>query len=213
LQLSFYLCFMSVTLIIIIVTSLVSILAFQRDDIFSKYQFNPYVAKSNNEWIRFFSHALIHANWMHLIFNMLILFFLGSHVERYFIYFFDAKGILYFVLLYIGGILFAVLPTYKKYQEDPYYNSVGASGAVSAVLFAFVVIDPVNSLCLYGVLCLPGIVWGVVYLVYSYYMSHKGDDNINHDAHFWGAVFGIVFTLAIRPSFALEFIEKLKYIF
>ncbi|HET6243437.1 MAG TPA: rhomboid family intramembrane serine protease [Bacteroidia bacterium] len=197
------------TLIIIIITALVSIIAFQKHDIMYKYQFNPYFVKNNNEWIRFFSHALLHADWMHLIFNMLVLYFFGSVVESYFDLYFGDKGILYFLLLYIGGIIFAVLPTYRKHQNDIYYNSVGASGAVSAVLFSSVLLDPVRDLCLYGVLCFPGIIWALIYLGYSFYMGRRGKDNINHDAHFWGAIFGIVFTIAIRPSFAVEFLDKI----
>ena len=201
------------TLSIIIITSLISIIAFQKLDIMNRYQFNPYAVKHNNEWIRFFSHALLHADWVHLIFNMLVLYFFGSIVESYFKYYFEVKGILYFLLLYIGGGIFAVLPTYRKHQDDIYYNSVGASGAVSAILFASVLLDPVKQICLYGILCLPGLIWALIYLGYSYYMGRKGQDNINHDAHFWGAIFGIVFTIAIRPTFAVEFLNKLTGFF
>jgi membrane associated rhomboid family serine protease len=202
-----------ITLVIIVITAIVSILAFQRNDIFYRFQFNPYNVKHSNEIIRFFSHALLHADWIHLIFNMLVLWFFGGVVEKYFEIYFGAKGMLYFILLYIGGVIFAVLPTYKKHQNDIYYNSVGASGAVSAVLFASVILDPLRSICLYGILCFPGIIWAVLYLGYSYYMAKKGQDNINHDAHFWGAVFGIVFTIIIKPVLALYFIERLLSFF
>jgi membrane associated rhomboid family serine protease len=201
------------TLIIIVITALVSILAFQKHDVFYKLQFNPYNVKHSNEWYRFFSHALLHADWMHLFFNMLVLYFFGSRVEVFYDYYFEEKSVLYFLLLYIGGIIFAVLPTYRKHHNDVYYNSVGASGAVSAVLFSSVLLNPVTPICLWGVLCFPGIVWALIYLGYSYYMGKKGQDNINHDAHFWGAVFGIVFTIAIRPAFALEFIYRLQEFF
>ncbi len=174
-----------------------------------KYQFNPYAVKNNKEWVRFFSHAFLHVDWMHLIFNMLVLYFFGRNLETYFEYYFGAKGILYFILLYVGGIIFAVLPTYKKHQNDIYYNSVGASGAVSAVLFSGILLDPLNKICLYGILCFPGIIWAIIYLGYSIYMGKKGQDNINHDAHLWGALFGVFFTIALRPTFALEFIDKI----
>ncbi|MBA3898866.1 MAG: rhomboid family intramembrane serine protease [Bacteroidetes bacterium] len=197
------------TIIIIAITSIVSIIAFQRHDIFQKLQFNPYAVKHNNEWSRFLLHAFLHADWMHLIFNMLVLFFFGGHIENAFEYHFGARGILYFIMLYIGGILFSSLTTYKKHQDNIYYNSVGASGAVSAVLFSFVVIFPVEPICLWGVLCLPGLIWGIIYLVYSYTMAKKASDNINHDAHFMGALFGIAFTIAIRPTFAVEFYQQI----
>jgi membrane associated rhomboid family serine protease len=194
-----------ITLLIIAITSIVSIIAFQRHDIFHRFQFNPYAVKHNNEWSRFFLHGLLHADWMHLFFNMLVLFFFGGNVESAFQANFGAKGILYFILLYIGGILFSSLTTYKKHQDNIYYNSVGASGAVSSVLFASVLIFPLADICLWGILCLPGIIWGIAYLVYSYSMAQKAADNINHDAHFMGALFGLAFTIAIRPTFALEF--------
>ena len=201
------------TLIIIIITSLVSIIAFQRPEIMHRFQFNAYSAKHNKEWIRFFSHALLHADWVHLLMNMLVLYFFGDLVEIYFEHYFGVKGMLYFGLLYLGGIIFAVLPTYKKHQDDIWYNSVGTSGAVSAVLFSSVILNPLNSICLYGILCLPGVVWAIIYLVYSFYMSKKATDNINHDAHMGGAIFGIVFTIVLKPSFGLLFIEQIMNIF
>jgi membrane associated rhomboid family serine protease len=194
-----------VTLIIIAITAIVSIIAFQKHDVFYKLQFNPYAVKHNNEWGRFLLHALIHADWMHLFFNMLVLYFFGRHVEDAYLSVFGVKGILYFILLYIGGVLFSSLTTYKKHQDNIYYNSVGASGAVSAVLFAFIIIYPMQDICLWAVLCLPGIIWGAVYLIYSYSMAKKATDNINHDAHFWGMLYGIAFTIAIKPSFAVNF--------
>jgi membrane associated rhomboid family serine protease len=198
-----------ITTIIIIVTAIVSVIAFQSTDTFRKMVFNAYMIKSENQWYRFFSHAFIHADWMHLIFNMLVLYFFGRYVELVFQAHFQEKGILYFLLLYIGGFLFASLPSYKKHNENIYFNAVGASGAVSAVLFAGVVLNPLNNICLWFVLCFPGIIWAIIYLVYSYYMSKKGGDNINHDAHLWGAVYGVLFTIVIRPEFALEFLYKI----
>ena len=201
------------TLIIIIITSLFSIIGFQGSDMMYRFQFNAYSVKHNKEWIRFFSHALLHADWVHLLMNMLVLYFFGDLVEMYFEYYFGTKGMLYFGLLYVGGIIFAVLPSYKKHQDDVWYNSVGASGAVSAVLFSSVILDPLNSICLYGILCLPGVVWAIIYLAYSFYMSKKATDNINHDAHLWGAIFGIVFTIVIKPALGLLFIERIINIF
>jgi membrane associated rhomboid family serine protease len=200
-----------VTILIIAITSIVSIIAFQRHDIFQRFQFNPYAVKHHHEWSRFFLHGLLHADWMHLIFNMLVLFFFGGNVENAFEAYFGAKGILYFVLLYIGGILFSSLTTYKKEQDNVYYNSVGASGAVSSILFASVLIYPLADICLYGVICFPGIIWAIIYLIYSYSMAKKSTDNINHDAHFMGALFGIAFTIAIRPRFALEFYDQILF--
>jgi membrane associated rhomboid family serine protease len=197
------------TLYIIIFTVIISVIAFSKHELFYKFQFNAYQIKYDKQYHRFITHGFIHADWIHLLMNMFVLFFFGSAVEEYFAFLFQEKGAFYFILLYTGGILFAALPSYKRHQEHSYYNSVGASGAVSAVVFSSVIFDPVRSICLYGVLCFPGILWAVAYLVYSYYKGKKENDFINHDAHFWGAVFGALFTIALKPSLALHFISRI----
>lgn len=203
---------MSVSLIIILITAAVSIPAFKNTALFYRYDFDPSRVKSNKEYIRFLSHAFLHADWLHLIINMLVLWMFGDLTQYYFEFYLGTKGVFYFILLYLGSILFAVLPSYKKHQDNPYYHSVGASGAVSAVVFSSVMFDPGNMLCLYGLpfLCFPGIVWAVVYLFYSYQKSKKADDRINHDAHFWGAVFGIVFTFLTIPESFPQFLNQIS---
>jgi membrane associated rhomboid family serine protease len=146
---------------------------------------------------------------MHLIFNMLVLYFFGDVTQSYFEAYAGGTGVLYFILLYLGGIAFAVLPTYKKHKNNPNYHSVGASGAVSAVLFSSVIFSPGTSICLWGILCFPGIVWAVIYLIYSYSQAKRGGDYINHDAHFWGAVYGIVFTFLTVPQSISSFFDQI----
>lgn len=197
------------TLAIIVFTSIISISAFNNHRLFYKMDFAPYKVKELNEWWRFFTHAFLHGDWMHLLINMFVLFFFGRAVEVYLDHYLGDKGWFYFILLYIGGIVFAVLPTLKKHKNDPNYHSVGASGAVSAVLFSSVIFSPATSICLYGLLCLPGIIWAVIYLGYSYYMSKKEGDFINHDAHFWGAVFGVVFTFVAVPESFMGFFAQI----
>ena len=202
---------MSITIIIIVITVLISILAFSNSELFYKMDFNPYLAEKNKEWHRFISHALLHADWVHLLFNMLVLYFFGDTTQRHFESYIGAKGAFYFLLLYLGGVVFAVLPTFKKNKENPNYHSVGASGAVSAVLFSSVLFSPARELCLYGIdfLCFPGIIWAVIYLVYSYQKSKKSTDHINHDAHFWGAMFGVAFTLIAVPQSLSIFFDQI----
>lgn len=197
------------TLAIIILTSIVSIVAFSNHRLFYQMDFAPYKIKEFNEWWRYFTHAFLHGDWMHLLINMFVLFFFGRAVEVYLDHYLGDKGWFYFILLYVGGIIFAVLPTLKKHGNNPNYHSVGASGAVSAVLFSSVIFSPATSICLYGILCLPGIIWAVIYLVYSYYMSKKEGDFINHDAHFWGAVFGVVFTFVAVPDSFMAFFGQI----
>jgi len=175
----------------------------------SRFQLNPYMVIHRGEWFRIITHGFLHADYMHLFVNMFVLFMFGNAVEEYFYAYFREKAILYLTLMYFGAISASVITTLQKHKNDVWYNGVGASGAVSAVLFSSVLFQPIASLCLYGILCLPGFIWAVVYLVYSYYMGKRGLDNTNHDAHIYGAVFGVAFTLLLRPSTGLEFIEKI----
>lgn len=204
---------MSITLIIIVLTVIVSAIAFKNRELFLKLEFTPYLVYTNNEHYRFLSHALLHSDWFHLLINMLVFWFFGEATERYFAYYLGSKGVFYFILLYIGGVVFATLPTYKKHKENYGYHSVGASGAVSALVMSSVIFSPMSDICLYGIICFPGILWAIIYLVYSYRMSKGSNDNINHDAHFWGAIFGIIFTIAAVPSSLLLFVNQLLSIF
>ncbi len=175
----------------------------------SRFQLNPYMVIHRGEWFRVITHGFLHANYMHLFVNMFVLFMFGNAVEEYFRAYFREKAILYLTLMYFGAIIVSVLSTLQKHKNDSWYNGVGASGAVSAVLFASVLFQPLTPLCLYGLLCFPGFIWAVVYIIFSYYMGRKGADNINHDAHLFGALFGIAFILVLRPSTALEFADKI----
>jgi membrane associated rhomboid family serine protease len=200
---------MSLTLLIILLTAAVSIPAFSNPSLFYRLDFNPHQIEKEKEWHRFLTHAFLHADWWHLIVNMLVLYFFGDVVQQYFGAYTGGKGAFYFLLLYLGGILVAVVPTYQKHKDNPGYHSVGASGAVSAVVFSSVVFSPGTDLCLYGLICLPGIIWAIIYLIYSYTQAKKGGDYINHDAHFWGAVYGIVFTFLAVPKSISAFFSQL----
>lgn len=202
---------MSITLLIIGITLVVSIPAFSKPDLFYKLDFAPYAVDKNKEWYRFLSHALLHADWWHLLINLFVLFIFGDVTQAYFETYLGAKGAFYFLLLYLGGVAFAVVPTFKKHRNDPGYHSVGASGAVSAVLFSSVIFSPGTELCLYGLpfLCFPGILWAIAYLVYSFYKGKQEGDHINHDAHFWGAIYGVLFTFVSAPQSIGPFFDQL----
>lgn len=200
----------SITLIIIIVTAAISISAFSKSELMYRYQFNPYMVAHRKEWYRFFTHGFLHADWLHLIINMLVLYFFGSVVENYFTHIFGVfKGSVFFILLYASSLVAASITTFEKHKNNHYYNAVGASGAVSAILFSSVVFNPWMKIYLYGIIGLPGIVWAFIYVGYSFYMGRKAQDNINHEAHLWGAIFGFVFTILIKPSIFLHFIDQL----
>jgi membrane associated rhomboid family serine protease len=118
-----------------------------------------------------------------------------------------------FLLLYISSIFAANLSTLYKYQNKSAYNALGASGAVSAIVFTSILFNPFNKIYLYGIIGLPGILLGAIYLAYSYYMSKKQSDNINHEAHFYGAVYGVLFTLALKPKVINIFIYEVLHAF
>ena len=133
---------------IIGITVIISVLAFYNPNLSDKLRFNAYAIKHYREGWRFFTYGLVHAGWVHLFINMFVLYSFGSLVEQVFGMLFGTKGLFFFLLLYVGGILFSVLFDFRKYREDPYYNAVGASGAVSAVLFASIIINPTGSVFL-----------------------------------------------------------------
>lgn len=198
------------TELIIIITLIISIIAFYNKSFFSQLQFNPYLVKHKKQWHRTLTHAFLHADWIHLLVNMFVLYFFGREVEKNFSIYLHNKSVLYFIMLYLGAILFSIIITYKKNKNNPDYNAVGASGAVSAIVFSFIIFQPLAKICLYGIICLPGIIWAVIYLLYSYYMSKKALDNINHDAHLLGAIFGIIFTLIAIPNSLNIFLKHLE---
>lgn len=201
------------TVFIVIFTSLISILAFSRPELMYKLQFNPFQVHHRKQYYRMLTHGLLHADWVHLIINMLVLLSFGTAVEHYFGRLESTGSLkfpgLIFILLYGGAVVVSSLTTLRKYKDNSMYNSVGASGGVSAVIFTSIFFAPWQNLLLYAIIPIPGILFGVLYLAYSHYMSKKASDNINHDAHFIGAVYGLVFPLFIDISLLGTFIEQL----
>jgi membrane associated rhomboid family serine protease len=199
-----------ITYLIIGITVVVSIIAFQRRDIFNQLKFNAYDIKVYKKYYRFLSYGLVHADWMHLFINMFVLYSFGDIVSQFFDYHFGIKGNVYFVLLYMGGLAFSTLFDFGKYKNDPYYNAVGASGAVAAIVFSSILLYPSGKIFLFFIpIGIPSPLFGVLYLAYSVYMGKKGTDNIGHNAHFWGAIYGLIFTIAIKPEFFTLFIRDI----
>ena len=197
------------TIIIIAITCLISIMAFNRPDLTDKLQFNASKVVHKKEFYRLISHGFIHANWEHLIVNMIVLYSFGRAIEMYFDYGFGRMANSYFLLLYFGGMVVSNLYALIKHRNDYYYNAVGASGAVSAVLFAAIFFNPWEKIYFFGLIPMPGIIFAVLYLIYSYYMSRKQNDNIAHDAHFLGALFGFIFPILLNFSYLELFLDKL----
>jgi membrane associated rhomboid family serine protease len=200
------------TLYIVIITALVSFGSFNNEKLQSKLIFNPYAVKHFNQWYRMVSCGLLHADFMHLFFNMFVLYSFGNAVESYYSFAFGKSAPYLYLLMYVSSIFAANVSTYFKQQNNPQYNSLGASGAVSAVLFSSILFNPYAKIYLYGVIGFPGILMGAAYLAYSYYMTTKENaDNINHEAHFYGAVYGMLFTVVFKPMLLVLFFKQLVH--
>lgn len=197
------------TIILIAITVAVSFAAFKSAKLMDMLQFNASKIYHKHEYHRLITHAFVHANWEHLFVNMIVLFSFGSAIEIYFKSHFGNSHILYFFLLYFGGILASNIYAIIKHRNNYFYNSVGASGAVSSVLFASIFFDPWNMIYFFGILPIPGIVFAILYLVYSYQMSNKQKDNVAHDAHFLGALYGFIFPILLNPLLFEVFLDKL----
>ncbi len=199
------------TIIIIIVTLIITVIAFYSDEVMSKMMLNPYQVYHKKEWYRMITHGFLHADWTHLIINMIVLYSFGSNVEAWFgklkmAGYIDSVAITY-SLLYFGGIIIASMITLFRHRNNRWYNSVGASGAVSAIIFTSIFFNPLDKLYFFAVIPIPGIVFAVLYLVYSSYMSRRSKDNINHDAHLLGAVYGFTFPLLIDFDLISHFLQ------
>jgi membrane associated rhomboid family serine protease len=202
------------TLVIIIVTLIITVISFYNEEIMSKLMLNPYQVIQKKEWYRIITHGFLHADWTHLIINMFVLYSFGRNVENWFQQlkmsgYIDSPALSYSIL-YFGGIIISSLITLFRHRNNRWYNSVGASGAVSAVIFTSIFFSPLDRLYFFAVIPIPGIVFAVLYLFYSTYMSRKNRDNINHDAHFLGAVYGFVFPILIDLDLLTHFIEELR---
>lgn len=196
---------LSVTLVLVGLTCFVSWLAWQKRAVMDALiLWSPAVSR-HGQWYRLLSYGFVHADVMHLLFNMITLFFFGSLVERAFAPLLGPAG---FTGFYLGGLLVSILPSWLRHRDDPQYRSLGASGAVSAVLFASVLLAPWNLIYVFFV-PMPAIVFALLYVGYSIWMERRGGDNVNHSAHLWGAGYGLLFFLLLEPRLLGHFLARL----
>jgi membrane associated rhomboid family serine protease len=203
-----------ITLLIIALNVIASIIGFNNRDFINRAIMWPYGVKRNNQYYRFITSGFVHANYMHLIFNMFTFYFFGSNLELM-LKGYDLGGSTSYLAIYILGLIVSDIPTYIKQQNNRDYLCLGASGAVSAVVFASIIFDPWSSIYLYGIIKLSALLFGVLYIVYCIYMSKRGNDHVNHDAHLWGALFGIVFTVLliaiVQPALFAQILDQLRH--
>lgn len=208
---------LSITLIIIIITVGVSLLANSKPELYAKLLFNPYQVVYRKEWYRIFTHALVHdrQNIFHLFFNMYVLYSFGSALESMLGSAVGSLSLFYYLMIYVGGVFVATVPALIKHKDNYGYNSVGASGAVSAILFSTIVFVPFSGGIgiIFLPISIPPLVFGVLYIAYEMYMEKRGGTNIAHDAHIWGALFGFLITLLFVPGALTNFIGQLLSVF
>lgn len=203
----------NITLLIILITCIVSLLAFNRRGMFEKMLFYPYKIYWNGEWPRFITSGFIHSDIMHLAVNMFVLYSFGGFLEKALPEPFPQSAALLYIILYAGGLVISDIPTYFRHRKNPEYRALGASGAVSSVVFASILINPVHGGI--GLLFLPGItlppyLFGGLYLIYSALAGRTGKGHINHEAHLYGAIFGLLFPAVLKPELFSACIEQIK---
>jgi len=205
-----------ITILLIAVTALISILAFSNYSLVDNLIFYPPAIK-RKQWYRFITYGLLHADWGHLFFNMFSLYLFGTEIEKVFKDVFGNNiGIVLYVLLYVAGLVFSIIPTYLKEKENSYYRSLGASGAVSSVVFAYMLVYPMNYMGIVFVpVFIPAFLFGIIYVVTSIYLDRNQNGNINHMAHIAGGLFGVVFMFVVFKNLAdinifQWFIENIK---
>lgn len=200
---------MLLTLAIIAVTCVVSWVAFKDRKLMQRLLLWPPAVQKKHEYWRLLSYGLVHADFQHLLFNMITLFFFGSALERRGLYAVHL-GSFGFLWFYLGGLLVSILPTYIKNRHNANYFSLGASGAVSAVLFAFILWNPWSMIIVF-VIPVPAILYAVAFLGYSIYMDHRGGGYVNHSAHSWGAAYGVLFMVIMEPRVTVIFVQQLLH--
>lgn len=209
-----------ITLVILALTTAFSFYCMDRPELKYKYLFHPYSIKHFNQHYRFLSHAFVHADYFHLGFNMFALWMFGKSLETRFLpYLFDGNTFyaeVFYIFLYTGAIYASSISEYFKNKNNQSYSSLGASGAINAVMFSYILFNPTREFLFMMAIPMPAWLTGILVLGVSYYLSRRKQqgtysDNIGHEAHFWGAVFGFVITGAMAPELVIEFFKKIFF--
>ncbi|HET7842664.1 MAG TPA: rhomboid family intramembrane serine protease [Xanthomonadales bacterium] len=198
----------SITLVLIAITVAISVAGFGNRRVVESLVFSPTWVLRRHDWHRLVSYGFVHADGMHLLFNMLVLWFFGPLVEATLVARIGSAG---FVLFYVAALVFSILPSLFRHRNDPGWFSLGASGACCAVLFVFIMLRPWEKLYLFFAIPMPAIVFAVGYVAYTIWADRRKKDRINHSAHLWGAVFGVVFLVALEPRIVPAFLTALAH--
>ena len=189
--------------IIFVFTLVTSLYAFYDQSLYGKFMLHPYSVSKGHKVFTLITSGLIHADWMHLFFNMFTFYAFAFTLEQ-------LMGSWQFGLMYFLALILSDLPTVFKHKDDFHYNSLGASGAISAVLFSYILFNPLSKIYIMFIpIGIPAVIFGGLYLVYCMYASKNSRDNINHDAHFFGALTGLIFTVIFEPGIIQHFMSAL----
>ncbi|QSX78144.1 rhomboid family intramembrane serine protease [Agrilutibacter solisilvae] len=192
------------TFALIVLTVVVSWQAFERPRLLQRLILWPPAIDRQHQYDRLLTHGFLHADWSHLLFNMITLYFFGRMIEQFMT---AVAGPVVFPLFYLSAIVVAILPTYLRHRHDPHYSSLGASGAVSAVLFAFILLEPWSLIFI--PVPVPAVLYAIGYVAYSFWKDRQGGGNINHSAHLSGAIYGVLFMLAMDQRIGTHFLNRL----
>jgi len=201
---------MTITLAIIAITTLISIYGWNNPAFVDGMVLNPQKVLKRGQWYRLLTAGFVHADFSHLLFNMISLYFFGRLIEMVFGVLFGGEGPIYLLVFYLVAVIVSDIPTLIRYRNRSNYNSLGASGGVSALVFAAILFQPTEKIYLYGALGVPGFIYGALYMAYSFYESRREGSNINHDAHLYGAIFGIVVIVLLYPPVVPYFVEQIS---
>jgi membrane associated rhomboid family serine protease len=212
---------MSITIILIVATVIISLAGFRSGKVVDDLIFYPPAVTTHRQYYRFITYGFIHADVMHLAFNMYALYLFGenqqkSGTEDIFLSIYGDYGRLLYLVMYLMALIVCLIPTFQKNRNNPDYKSLGASGAVSAVAFAYIVFNPMQRLGLLFIpVYIPGFLFGFIYLIISWLLDKKGSGSINHSAHIWGSVFGVLFIFVASKLFSGydvwgHFVEAIK---
>jgi membrane associated rhomboid family serine protease len=202
-----------VTMLLIAINVIVSLIGFNNAAFVDKTILWPYRMSREGQYYRMITSGFLHADMAHLFFNMFTLFFFGRAIEIYFSYY-GLGGTISYLILYFTALIVSDISSVIKYKDAYHYRALGASGAVSAIVFAAIVFNPWGAIYLFGALKISSLVYAILFIVFCVYMSKRGQDNVNHDAHLWGSLYGLAFTLLliwfIRPELMQGILEEIK---
>lgn len=205
-----------ITYIIIAITAVTSIMAFGNRSLMERFIFYPPAVKQG-EWYRLFTYGLLHADYTHLIFNMFTLFFFGVDIEKTYQAVFGMQtGSIIYSLLYVSALLVSIFPTYLKNKNNQSYHGLGASGSVSAIIFAYILINPMNFMgVMFIPVWLPAFIFGIIFVLVSLWLDKKQSGGINHSAHITGGIYGLIFMIVVFAAAAdinllAEFVNKIR---